>query len=61
MGPLSHDVSLAYILSIEIDHLIRVTLHTRLKARDYCNLRALIGRKGGDQPFKFTWHTKVKA
>jgi hypothetical protein len=27
---------------------LRATSHTRLKAHDHCNLRALIGRKGGD-------------
>ena len=29
---------------------VRATSHTRLKAHDHCNLRALIGRKGGDRP-----------
>ena len=33
----------------ELLHL-RATSHTRLKARDHCNLRALIGRKYGDHP-----------
>ena len=27
---------------------LRATSHTRLKARDHCNLRALIGQKGRD-------------
>ena len=31
-------------------HPLKATSHTRLKARDYRNLRALIGRKGGDRP-----------
>ena len=43
-----------------LDHL-RATSYTRLKAHDHCNLRALIGRKGGERPSKFTSHTKVKA
>ena len=30
--------------------LVMTTSHTRLKAYDHCNLRALIGRKGGDRP-----------
>ena len=29
---------------------IRATSLTKLKAHDHCNLRALIGRKGGDRP-----------
>jgi hypothetical protein len=29
---------------------LRATSHTRLKARDHCNLRAFIGWKGGDCP-----------
>jgi hypothetical protein len=29
---------------------VRATSHTRLKAHDHCNLRALIGGKGGDRP-----------
>ena len=28
----------------------KATSHTRVKARDHCNLSALIGRKGGDCP-----------
>ena len=31
-------------------HTLRATSHTRLKAHDHCNLRALIGRKGRDHP-----------
>ena len=30
--------------------LLRATSHTSLKARDHCNLRALIGWKGDDRP-----------
>ena len=34
----------------------RAASHTRLKARVHCNLRALIGRKGGDHPSSLhTW------
>ena len=29
---------------------LMATSHTSFKARDHCNLRALIGRKGGDHP-----------
>jgi hypothetical protein len=29
---------------------VRATSHTRLKALDHGNVRALIGRKGGDRP-----------
>jgi len=29
---------------------MRATSHTRLKALDHGNVRALIGRKGGDRP-----------
>ena len=29
---------------------LRATSHTRLKAPDHGNVRALIGRKGGDRP-----------
>ena len=29
---------------------LRATSHTRRKAHDLCNLRALIKRKGGDRP-----------
>ena len=29
---------------------LRATSHTRLKAHDHCNLRALICQKGGDRP-----------
>ena len=29
---------------------VRATSHTRMKAHDHCNLRALIGQKGGDRP-----------
>jgi hypothetical protein len=30
--------------------MFRATSHTRRKARDHCNRRALIGREGGDRP-----------
>jgi hypothetical protein len=33
---------------------LRATSHTRLKALDHGNVRALIGRKGGDRPVHFT-------
>jgi hypothetical protein len=35
---------------------VRATSNTRLKAHDYGNVRALIGRKGGDRPSSL--HTK---
>jgi len=35
--------------------------HTRLKAHDHCNLRALMHWSKGRTPSKFTSHTKVKA
>ena len=34
----------------------RATSHTRLKAHDHCNLRDLIGRKGGDR--RSSLHTR---
>ena len=47
--------SLLYIASISmvictIRPWDRATSHTRLKAHDHGNVRALIGRKGGDRP-----------
>ena len=42
-----------YIISSQLwiwSPTLRATSHTRLKAHDRCNLRALIGRKGGDRP-----------
>jgi hypothetical protein len=33
---------------------IRATSHTRLKTRDHCNVRALIGRKDEDRPSSLT-------
>ena len=30
--------------------MLRATSHTRLKAHGHCNLRVLIGQKGGDRP-----------
>ena len=41
---------------------IRATSHTRLKVHDHCNLRALIGRKGGDRPSSlhiWRWRPKI--
>ena len=39
----------------------RATSHTRLKAHDHCNLRAPIGRKGGDRPSSLhTWRWRRK-
>ena len=35
---------------------LRATSHTRLKAHDHCNLRVLIGRKGGDRSYSL--HTQ---
>ena len=41
----------AHVLwSIHCAALLRATSHTRLKAHDYHNLRAIIGRKGKDRP-----------
>ena len=41
--------------------LIRATSHTSLKARDHCNLRALIGQKGGDCSSSLhTWRWRPK-
>ena len=36
--------------SLLLFSLFRATSHTRLKVHDHCNLRALIGHKGGDRP-----------
>ena len=33
--------------------MLRATSFTRVKARDHCNVRALISRKGGDRPSSF--------
>ena len=51
----------------------KATSHTRLKAHDHCNVRALIGRKGGDHsyslhtrrwlpkgPYKSSWQKVLK-
>ena len=47
-----HDHFKSKIISphLVISTWLRATSHTRLKAHDHCNLRALIGRKGGDRP-----------
>ena len=40
---------------------VRATSHTRLRACDHCNLRALIGRNGGDRPSSLhTWRWRPK-
>ena len=39
-----------YRASQALSHTLRGTSHTRLKAHDHGNLRALIGRKGKDRP-----------
>ena len=40
---------------------LRATSHTRLKAHVHCNLRALIGRKGGARPSSLhTWRWRPK-
>ena len=33
---------------VERSSWVKATPHTRLKAHDHCNLRALVGRKGGN-------------
>ena len=41
--------------------ILRATSHTRLKAHDHFNLRALIGRKGGDRPSSLhSWRWRPK-
>ena len=36
----------------QYDSDMRATSHMRLRAHDHCNLRALIGQKGGDRPLE---------
>ena len=45
-----------YILIYGLKHAIRATSHTRLKARDHCTERTLIGRKA--ETVQFTSHWK---
>ena len=51
-------VAIRYILAI-LEMILRATSHTRLKAHDHCNVRALIGRKGGNRTSLF--HTNERS
>ena len=54
-------ISKPTLTSSESRRALRATSHKRLKARDHCNLRGLIDRKGRDRPSSLhTWRWRPK-